>query len=90
PLTRYHSGFGRGFVLRRYGLLRSRHAPRALVFESATVLFGLLKHRTLVPLKARIDGWRAAGDGPRIVIAPGAVDAQITLHESLRRARSER
>jgi GT2 family glycosyltransferase len=89
-LTRYHAGFGRGFVLRRYGVLRSRHAPRALVFEAALVAFGLLRHRTLVPLKARIAGWRAAGAGPRIAIPPGAVDERITLRESLRRARSAR
>jgi GT2 family glycosyltransferase len=89
-LTRRNAGFGRGFVLRRYGVLRSRHAPRALVFEAATVLFGLVRHRTLVPLTARIAGWRAAGDSPRIAIPPGAVDERITLRESLRRARSER
>jgi GT2 family glycosyltransferase len=90
PLTRRNASFGRGFVLRRYGVLRSRHALRALVFEAATVLFGVIKHRTLLPLTARIAGWRAAGDGPRIAIPPGVVDARITLRESLRRARSGR
>jgi N-acetylglucosaminyl-diphospho-decaprenol L-rhamnosyltransferase len=90
PFTRRNASFGRGFVLRRYKLLRSRHALRALAFEAATVLYGVVRHRTLVPLTARIEGWRAAGDSPRVAIPPGAVDERITLRESLRRARSER
>jgi N-acetylglucosaminyl-diphospho-decaprenol L-rhamnosyltransferase len=89
-LTRRHAGFGRGFVLRRYGVMRSRHAPRALLFEAMTVLFGLIRHRTISPLAARVAGWRSAGDGPRIAIPPGAVDHRITLRESIRRARSAR
>jgi len=90
PLTRRNASFGRGFVLRRYGVLRSRQALRALIFEAATVLFGVLRHRTLVPLTARAAGWRAAGDGPRFPVATAAVDERITLRESLRRARSGR
>jgi GT2 family glycosyltransferase len=90
PLTRRNASFGRGFVLRRYGVLRSRQALRALVFEAATVVFSVVKHRTLMPLSARVAGWHAAGEGPRIPVAAGVVDERITLRESLRRARSAR
>jgi GT2 family glycosyltransferase len=87
---RRHAGFGRGFILRRYGVLRTRHAPRALLLEALTVLYGALGARTLVPLRARITGWRAAGERPRLPIPSDAVDPEISLGESLRRLRHER
>jgi N-acetylglucosaminyl-diphospho-decaprenol L-rhamnosyltransferase len=90
PFQRRHAGFGRGFILRRYGVLRSRSAARALLVEGLTILYGLVGSRTLIPLKARIAGWQAAGDGPRLSIPPGAVDESISLRESLRRLRHER
>ena len=90
PFQRRHAGFGRGFILRRYGVLRGRHAPRALTIELLTVLYGLLKARTLMPVRARIAGWRAAGHGPRLRIPAGAVDERITMREALRRLRHER
>jgi N-acetylglucosaminyl-diphospho-decaprenol L-rhamnosyltransferase len=90
PFQRRHGGFGRGFVLRRYGILRSRHAPRALLFEAIVVLWGMLRFRTALPLRARIEGWRAAGRGPRLRVPEGAVDSRITLRETIRRARFER
>ncbi|MEO8969742.1 MAG: glycosyltransferase [Solirubrobacteraceae bacterium] len=87
---RRHAAFGRGFILRRYGVLRTRHAPRALGLEALTVLFGILRSRSAVPLGARIAGWRAAGTGPRLPIPGGAVDTQISAREALRRQRFER
>jgi N-acetylglucosaminyl-diphospho-decaprenol L-rhamnosyltransferase len=90
PLQRRHAGFGRGFILRRYSVLRTRHAPRALLIELLTVLYGAVRGRTLVPLTARIAGWRAAGHGPRLPIPQDAVDPEISLRETLRRLRSER
>lgn len=87
---RRNAGFARGFLLRRYGILRSRHAARAILIESLTVLYGLLKARTLLPLTGRISGWRAAGQTPRLAVPPDAVDPAITLRESLRRLRHER
>ena len=78
------AGFARGYLLRRYGVLRSRAAPRALLLEAAVVLWGLLRHRTAVPLAARVRGWRA-GAGERRPIPPGAVDESIGALEALRR-----
>lgn len=90
PFQRRHSGFARGFMLRRYGILRGRHAPRALLVEGLTVVYGALTARTLLPLTARIEGWRAAGQTPRLTVPPGVVDESITLRETLRRLRHER
>lgn len=87
---RRNAGFGRGFVLRRYGVMRSRHAPRAFVTETLTVANGVVRGRTLVPLTARLDGWRIAGQLPRHRVPPGVVDSRITMRESLRRLRYER
>jgi GT2 family glycosyltransferase len=83
------AGFARGYLLRRYGVLRSRAAPRALLLEAAVVLWGLLRHRTAVPLAARVRGWRA-GAGERRPIPPGAVDESIGALEALRRLRTAR
>lgn len=84
PLQRWHAGFGRGFVLRRFGVLRSVAAPRALLFEALVCGWGAVRLRTLVPVRARIAGWRAAGRG-FVRVPPEAVDARITLREAVRR-----
>ncbi len=90
PFQRRNSGFARGFLLRRYGVLRSRHAPRALAVDVLTVLWGLVRFRTALPLKARVDGWRAAGRTSGLAIPADALDERITLRECLRRLRHER
>lgn len=91
PRQRALAGFARGFLLRRWGVLRSpRAAARALLVDALVVAFGLARHRTLVPLRARVAGWRAAGRGPRLGVPPGAVDPRIGALESVRRLRAMR
>ncbi len=90
PFQRRHAGFGRGFIMRRYGVLRTRHAPRAVLIELLTVLYGAADARTLLPLQARVAGWRAAGHGPVLPIPEDVVETGISLRESLRRLRHER
>jgi N-acetylglucosaminyl-diphospho-decaprenol L-rhamnosyltransferase len=90
PFQRELAGFARGFLLRRYGILRSRAAPRALTLEALVVGWGLIRHRTLVPLRARGRGWRAAGREGRRPLPPGTVDPSIGLFESVRRLRTAR
>jgi N-acetylglucosaminyl-diphospho-decaprenol L-rhamnosyltransferase len=90
PFQRWNAGFCRGFLLRRYGLMRSRHAPRAVAVETLVVLWGLLRFRTLVPFRARIAGWRAAAETSTLQIPDGAVDERIGFFETLRRLRYER
>jgi GT2 family glycosyltransferase len=80
------AGFARGFLLRRYGVLRSRSAVRALLFESLVVGWGLLVRRTTVPLGARIRGWRSAS-GTKLTVPPAALDRSIGPREALRRLR---
>jgi N-acetylglucosaminyl-diphospho-decaprenol L-rhamnosyltransferase len=82
---RYHGGFGRGYVLRRYGVLRSRAAARALATESAVAVGDMLISRDAAALRGRIQGWRAARTKPRLPIPPAdSVDEDITLLDSLR------
>ena len=87
---REHAGIARGFLLRRYGILRSRAAPRALLIDLLVVGWGLVRHRTLLPLRARRRGWRAAGGTTRHKLPPDAVDPAIGVVESLRRLRTAR
>jgi GT2 family glycosyltransferase len=86
PRQRRMFGFARGYLLRRYGVLASRAAPRALLFETLLVAWGVLAHRTTVPLRARVAGWRAAR-GQRSPIPAAALDRSIGAGEALRRLR---
>jgi GT2 family glycosyltransferase len=90
PFQRWNAGFARGFLLRRYGVLRSGSAVRALTVEALIVLWGLLRFRTSVPLRARIAGWRAASTTPRLRVPDRAVDERISFLETLHRLRFER
>jgi GT2 family glycosyltransferase len=78
------AGFGRGYVLRRYGVLRSRAAPRALLTESVVVLGDALMSRDLAALRGRIAGWRAGGGHERRPTPPSeAIDTEIGFWSSL-------
>jgi len=90
PLQRELAGFARGFLLRRYGILATRAAPRALAFDALVVGWGLVRHRTLAPLRARARGWRTAGRGGRRPLPDQVLDPAIGVTESLRRLRSAR
>jgi N-acetylglucosaminyl-diphospho-decaprenol L-rhamnosyltransferase len=90
PFQRDLAGFARGFLLRRYGILRSTAAPRALLIDALVIGWGLMRHRTLVPLRSRVRGWRAAGRDGRRTLPPGVVDPSIGTLESIRRLRTAR
>lgn len=61
------TGWSRGYMLRRYGVMRHpRLAVRALACEGALCAGQLLRDRTASGLKGRLRGWRdAAGLEPR-------------------------
>ena len=81
---RRHGGFGRGYLLRRYGLLRGRVAPRTLATEAVVVLGDLAISHDLAALRGRVSGWRAGRDRPRLPRPPAeAIDAEIGLRDSL-------
>jgi len=84
PRQRRNGGFGRGYLLRRYGLLRGREAPRALATEAVVVLADLAISRDLEALRGRVSGWHAARRLPRRARPPAdAIDASIGFRDSL-------
>jgi N-acetylglucosaminyl-diphospho-decaprenol L-rhamnosyltransferase len=85
PFQRWHGGFGRGFILRRYGILRTRDAPRALALEALTIARGGLATRSMLPLRARVAGWRAAKATPRLERPRDGIEWSLTLRQTLHR-----
>ncbi len=81
---RLQGGFGRGYVLRRYGLLRGRTALRALATETVVVSGDMLISRDLAALRGRLAGWRAGRSRPRLARPPAeCVDPAISFLDSL-------
>jgi GT2 family glycosyltransferase len=79
------AGFSRGYLLRRYGVLRGRAGPRALLTEAAVVAGDLALCRDAQALRGRAEGWRAGANMPRRPRPPReAIDSSISLWESLR------
>jgi N-acetylglucosaminyl-diphospho-decaprenol L-rhamnosyltransferase len=80
---RRHGGFGRGYMLRRYGLLRRRAALRTLATEAAVVLADIVISRDTAALRGRLSGWHAGSPAPRLALPPhDAVDHTITFRDS--------
>jgi GT2 family glycosyltransferase len=81
---RRKAGFGRAYMLRRYGVLRSRTALRALATELIVVAGDFTLSRDVAALAGRLSGWRAAGRRPGTWPPAEAIDAQIGFRDSLR------
>lgn len=78
------AGFSRGYLLRRYGVMRSAVAPRALLTEAIVVSGDLIMCRDLAALRGRLAGWGAARNMQRLPKPPPeAIDSTISLRESL-------
>jgi N-acetylglucosaminyl-diphospho-decaprenol L-rhamnosyltransferase len=82
--ARESGGWARGFLLRRWGVVRGRAAVRALATEALVTLGDTALSRDTVAVRSRIQGWRAAAGLPRRTVPPGVVDPQIGFVESLR------
>src|SRR6266545_2968647 len=82
---RYQGGFARGYFLRRYGVLRSPVAARALVTEGLVTLGdALVFSHDLAALRGRLAGWRAAAGRPPVATPPKEViDRRITFAKSV-------
>lgn len=78
------SGFARGYTLRKYGVLRSRWAVRALLVEAIVTAARLVLRRDVVSLQGRWEGWRRGADAVPVPLPITAVDRSIGLRESLR------
>lgn len=87
PRQRSLAGFGRGYILRRYGILRSRHALRAVLTELLVVVAGLVLRRDVAALTGRVAGWRRAGDLPRLPYPDAAIATEIGFIEAMRMRR---
>lgn len=57
----YLTGFGRGYVLRRWSVLAPRRMPAVLAAESAICAAQIVFDRNAAGIGGRIAGWRAAG-----------------------------
>ena len=78
------SGFSRAYLLRRWGVMRGRHGPRALVTEVIVIVGDALICRDAAALAGRVAGWRAARGLPRHRFPDSdAFDPEITLRRSL-------
>jgi N-acetylglucosaminyl-diphospho-decaprenol L-rhamnosyltransferase len=79
------AGFSRAYFLRRYGLLRTRAAPRVVITEVAVGAADALLARDLQAFGGRLEGWRAAANRPRRAAPPAeAIEHSIGLLQSLR------
>ncbi len=85
-----HTGWSRGYMLRRYGVMSSpRAAARVLACEGAICAGQILRDRTAAGLRGRLRGWRdGAGLGRRD--ANGAPLLDISAAEALRMRRRRR
>lgn len=81
---RERAGFGRGYLLRAYGVLRSSHALRALVTELVVCAGDAVLSRDLASTRGRIAGWRAGRTAFTRSRRIPAVDRSISFIESLR------
>jgi N-acetylglucosaminyl-diphospho-decaprenol L-rhamnosyltransferase len=81
---REQGGFARGYFLRRYGVLRSKAGPRALVTELAITVGDVAISRDVAAGRGRLRGWRAARGLPRLHAPAAGIDRSITLPESFR------
>jgi len=80
---RRHAGFARGYLLRRYGVMRGRPGPRALATEAGVALADALISRDLAAASGRIAGWRSARSLERREAPAEALDQSIGMRESI-------
>jgi N-acetylglucosaminyl-diphospho-decaprenol L-rhamnosyltransferase len=82
---RYQGGFSRGYFLRRYRVLSTGAAARALATEGIVVMGDAVLSRDLSALRGRLAGWRAARSAEPTPVPPReAVDTTIGFWESLK------
>lgn len=86
---RRHAAWARGYLLRRYGVLKSAQAPRALLTEAIVAAGDLVISRDAVALRGRLAGWRAAGGAAPRRVPAAAIDDAIGFRASLQLRRSD-
>lgn len=84
------TGFGRGYVLRKWGVLTPRRLGPVVVREVGVLAGQALVDRNLSGLGGRISGWRAADPSERYPELPASVPDPDSLVALLRRRRQRR
>ena len=83
------AGFSRGYLLRRYGVLRGGKSARTLLTETAVVVGDIAICHDIQALRGRVQGWHAAAGMSRHPRPPDtAIAESISLWESLRLRRA--
>jgi GT2 family glycosyltransferase len=81
---RRQGGFSRGYLVRRYGVLRRRAGLRTAFTEALVVAGDAVLSRDLAALRGRTAGWRAARGLPRRPFPPpAAIDDGIGLRSAI-------
>lgn len=83
------AGFGRGYLLRAWGVLRTRRAIPALAIEALVCLRRLVLQRDPSALVGRIQGWKAARGVERPQIPRDGIDATIGFRQAIRMRTSD-
>ncbi|WP_221583726.1 glycosyltransferase family 2 protein [Microbacterium sp. G2-8] len=78
------AGFGRGYLLRAWGVLRTRRALGAIAIEALVCVRRLVLRRDPSALLGRIAGWRAARGVVRPQIPVAGVDRSIGFRRGIR------
>jgi GT2 family glycosyltransferase len=81
---RERGGFARGYLIRRYGLLKTGVAPRVVLTETVVVGGDALISRDFAALRGRLRGWRAGRGLPGRTVPGTGIDRTIDLAESFR------
>lgn len=82
----YLTGFGRGYVVRKWNVLASpRRATKALVSDTVICAGQLVVDRTLAGTRGRLDGFKAASAVAREPYPDGAATAEGTFSRRVRR-----
>jgi GT2 family glycosyltransferase len=77
-------GFGRGYVLGRYGVLSGTHAVRTVATEALVVVADALISRDAAALSGRLAGWRCGrGATTGLAVPDGVIDGDIGFRRSL-------
>ncbi|MGA2454445.1 MAG: glycosyltransferase family 2 protein [Solirubrobacteraceae bacterium] len=89
-LQRRHAAVARGYLLRRYGIMRGRRAVRALATEALVVAGDAALSHDLAALRGRLAGWRAARQIVQRTAPGDGLDPTIGFLSSMRLRRADR
>ena len=81
---RRNGGFSRGYLARRYRLLRGPAAARTALTEGLVVVGDAILSRDLEALRGRVAGWRTAAGLPALPPPPAvAIDHGISVRDAI-------